>query len=111
MIKTDKSGVHILKDCTNFQLKGEWWRDKIIGHTENWYAKSVYGVAGPDVKLHAEYSYVHRLALGRQKLFIYFHYAIPWDNGHEPASFLPRFSARAMSSVFDLISPGASALP
>jgi len=42
-----------------FQPKGEWSKQQIIQYTENWYGKSVYGVEGPDVKFHAEYSYVH----------------------------------------------------
>jgi hypothetical protein len=44
---------------TYFQPTGDWSRDQIIQYTENWYGKSVYGVEGPDVKFHAEYSYVH----------------------------------------------------
>lgn len=53
-----------LEDLSNitwtfFRPKGEWSKDQIIRYTENWYGKSVYGVAGPDVKLHSEYSYVH----------------------------------------------------
>ena len=44
---------------TYFRPKGDWSADQIIRYTENWYAKSVYGVEGPDVKFHAEYSYVH----------------------------------------------------
>ena len=39
--------------------KGDWSEDQIIQYTENWYGKSVYGVEGPDVKSHAEYSYIH----------------------------------------------------
>ncbi len=42
-----------------FGRKGDWSKDQIIRYTENWYGKSVYGVEGPDVKFHAEYSYVH----------------------------------------------------
>ena len=45
---------------TYFRPKDEWNKDQIIRYTENWYGKSVYGVEGPDVKLHAEYSYVHQ---------------------------------------------------
>jgi hypothetical protein len=44
---------------TYFRPKGGWSKDQIICYTENWHAKSVYGVEGPDVKLHSEYSYVH----------------------------------------------------
>ncbi len=44
---------------TYFRPKGDWSKDQIIRYTENWYGKSVYGVEGPDVKFHAEYSYVH----------------------------------------------------
>jgi len=44
---------------TYFRPKGDWSNDQIIQYTENWYVKSVYGVVGPDVKFHAEYSYVH----------------------------------------------------
>jgi len=44
---------------TYFRPKGEWSKDQIIRYTENWYGKSIYGVEGPDVKFHAEYSYVH----------------------------------------------------
>ena len=44
---------------TYFRPKGEWRKDQIIRYTENWYGKSVYGIEGPDVKLHPEYSYVH----------------------------------------------------
>ncbi|CAB1057603.1 hypothetical protein D1BOALGB6SA_2356 [Olavius sp. associated proteobacterium Delta 1] len=44
---------------TYFRPKDEWNKGQIIRYTENWYGKSVYGVEGPDVKLHAEYSYVH----------------------------------------------------
>ena len=44
---------------TYFRPKGDWSADQVIRYTENWYAKSVYGVEGPDVKFHPEYSYVH----------------------------------------------------
>jgi len=44
---------------TYFRPKGDWSKDQIIQYTENWYGKSVYGVEGPDVKFHDEYSYVH----------------------------------------------------
>jgi hypothetical protein len=44
---------------TYFQPKGDWSQQQIIQYTENWYGKSVYGIEGPDVKFHPEYSYVH----------------------------------------------------
>ena len=44
---------------TYFRPKSDWSKRKIIQYTENWYGKSVYGVEGPDVKFHPEYSYVH----------------------------------------------------
>ena len=44
---------------TYFRPEGDWSKDQIIRYTENWYGKSVYGVEGPDVKFHSEYSYVH----------------------------------------------------
>jgi hypothetical protein len=44
---------------TYFKPKGDWSKRQIIQYTENWYGKSVYGVEGPDVKFHSEYSYVH----------------------------------------------------
>jgi hypothetical protein len=44
---------------TYFQPKGDWSEQQIIQYTENWYGKSVYGVEGPDVKFHTDYSYVH----------------------------------------------------
>jgi len=44
---------------TYFRPKGDWSEQQIIQYTENWYGKSLYGVEGPDVKFHAEYSYVH----------------------------------------------------
>jgi hypothetical protein len=44
---------------TYFRPKGGWSKDQVIQYTENWYGKSVYGVEGPDVKFHSEYSYVH----------------------------------------------------
>lgn len=44
---------------TYFQPKGEWSKDQIIRYTENWHGKSVFGIEGPDVKFHTEYSYVH----------------------------------------------------
>jgi hypothetical protein len=44
---------------TYLQPKGDWSKDQIIQYTENWYEKSVYGVEGPDVKFHDEYSYAH----------------------------------------------------
>jgi hypothetical protein len=48
---------------TYFRLKGDWGEQQIIQYTENWYGKSVYGVEGPDVKFHTEYSYVHHSEL------------------------------------------------
>ncbi|UCE55706.1 MAG: hypothetical protein JSV31_09725 [Desulfobacterales bacterium] len=44
---------------TYFRPKGDWSKDRIIRYTENWHGKSLYGVEGPDVKFHTEYSYVH----------------------------------------------------
>ncbi len=44
---------------TYFQPKGEWSKDQIIRYTENWHGKSIFGVEGPDLKFHPEYSYVH----------------------------------------------------
>jgi hypothetical protein len=44
---------------TYFRPKGDWSKDQIIQYTENCYGKSVYGVEGPEVKFHPEYSYVH----------------------------------------------------
>jgi signal peptidase I len=44
---------------TYFRPKGDWSEDQIIKYTENWYGKSVYGVEGPNVKFHTDYSYVH----------------------------------------------------
>ena len=44
---------------TYFRPKGEWSKDQIIAYTENWHGKSVFGIEGPDVKFHTEYSYVH----------------------------------------------------
>jgi len=44
---------------TYFRPEGDLNKDQIIRYTENWYGKSVYGVEGPDVKFHSEYSYVH----------------------------------------------------
>ena len=44
---------------TYFRPKGDWSKEQIIQYTENWYEKSVYGVEGPDVIFHSEYSYVH----------------------------------------------------
>jgi hypothetical protein len=44
---------------TYFRPKGGWSKQQIIQYTENWHCKSVYGVEGPDVKFHSEYSYVH----------------------------------------------------
>jgi len=44
---------------TYFQPKTGWSEQQIIQYTENWYGKSVYGVEGPDVKFHTDYSYVH----------------------------------------------------
>jgi hypothetical protein len=44
---------------TYFRPKGDWSKDQVIRYTENWYGKSAYGVEGPDVKFHSEYSYVH----------------------------------------------------
>jgi hypothetical protein len=48
---------------TYFQPKGEWSKDQIISYTENWLGKSVFGVEGPDLKFHPEYSYVHHPSL------------------------------------------------
>jgi hypothetical protein len=45
---------------TYFRPKSDWSKDQIIQYTENWYEKSVYGIEGPDVKFHTEYSYVHQ---------------------------------------------------
>jgi hypothetical protein len=42
-----------------FSPKGDWSKDQIINYTENCYGKSVYGIEGPDLKFHSEYSYVH----------------------------------------------------
>ena len=44
---------------TYFSPKDDWSNDQIIRYTEIWYGKSIYGVEGPDVKFHTEYSYVH----------------------------------------------------
>ena len=44
---------------TYFRPKGELRKDQIIRYTESWFGKSVYGVEGPNVKFHTEYSYVH----------------------------------------------------
>jgi len=44
---------------TYFRPKGEWSKAQIIRYTESWFGKSVYGVEGPNVKFHTEYSYVH----------------------------------------------------
>jgi hypothetical protein len=44
---------------TYFRPKSDWSKDQVIQYTENWYGKSVYGVEGPDVKFHPEFSYVH----------------------------------------------------
>ena len=44
---------------TYFRPKGNWSEDQVIQYTENWYGKSVYGVEGPDLKFHPEYSYVN----------------------------------------------------
>jgi hypothetical protein len=44
---------------TYFRPNGDWSKQQIIQYTENWYGKSVYGVEGPEVKFHPEYSYVH----------------------------------------------------
>jgi hypothetical protein len=44
---------------TYFQPKGEWSKDQIVRYTENWHGKSLFGIEGPDVKFHTEYSYVH----------------------------------------------------
>ncbi len=44
---------------TYFRPKGEWGKDQINRYTENWHGKSVFGIEGPDVKFHTEYSYVH----------------------------------------------------
>jgi hypothetical protein len=44
---------------TYFRPKDEWSKDQIIRYTESWFGKSVYGVEGPDLKFHPEYSYVH----------------------------------------------------
>lgn len=48
---------------TYFRPKGEWSKDQIILYTENWYGKSAYGIEGPDMKFHTEYSYVHHSEL------------------------------------------------
>ncbi|MBN1277364.1 MAG: hypothetical protein JXA35_07705 [Deltaproteobacteria bacterium] len=42
-----------------FKPKGEWSKDQIIQYTENWHGKTVYGVEGPDVKYHTDFSYLH----------------------------------------------------
>ena len=42
-----------------FQPKRDWSKDQIIQYTENWYGKTVYGVEGPDVKYHTDFSYIH----------------------------------------------------
>ena len=44
---------------TYFKPNGDWSKQQIIRYTENWHGKSVYGVEGPDVKFHSDYSYVH----------------------------------------------------
>jgi hypothetical protein len=44
---------------TYFRPRGDWSKKQMIQYTENWYGKTVFGVEGPDVKFHAEYSYVH----------------------------------------------------
>ena len=44
---------------TYFRPKEKWSKDQIVNYTENWHAKSVLGVEGPDVRFHTEYSYVH----------------------------------------------------
>ncbi len=44
---------------TYFRPKGDWGKEQITRYTENWYGKNIYGVEGPDVKFHIEYSYVH----------------------------------------------------
>jgi hypothetical protein len=43
---------------TYFRPKGEWSKDQIVRYTEIWHGKSVFGVEGPDVKFHTEYSYI-----------------------------------------------------
>jgi hypothetical protein len=45
---------------TYFRPDGDWDKEQIIQYTENWYGKSAYGVEGPDLIFHAEYSYVHQ---------------------------------------------------
>jgi len=45
---------------TYFRPKSELSNDQIIHYTESWFGKSVYGVEGPNVKFHPEYSYVHQ---------------------------------------------------
>ena len=44
---------------TYFRPKGNWSKVQIIQYTENWHGKSVYGIEGPNLKFHPEYSYVH----------------------------------------------------
>jgi hypothetical protein len=44
---------------TYFRPRNDWSKQQISQYTENWFGKSVYGVEGPDVKFHTEYSYVH----------------------------------------------------
>ncbi|MGD9162886.1 MAG: hypothetical protein PVG39_31055 [Desulfobacteraceae bacterium] len=46
-----------------FKPKGTWSKDQIIQYTENWYGKTVYGVEGPDVKYHTDFSYIHHPGL------------------------------------------------
>ncbi|MHC4457626.1 MAG: hypothetical protein ACYS0I_11140 [Planctomycetota bacterium] len=44
---------------TYFRPQGDWSKEQITRYTENWYGKNIYGVEGPDVKFHTEYSYIH----------------------------------------------------
>jgi hypothetical protein len=44
---------------TYFRPKGEWSKDQIVRYTENWHGKGLFGIEGPDVKFHTEYSYAH----------------------------------------------------
>ena len=59
---------HTVEECldelskitwTYFRPTGDWTRQQIIQYTENWYGKSVYGVEGPEVNFHPDYSYLH----------------------------------------------------
>ena len=44
---------------TYFSPKGDWNKEQIIRYTENWHAKSIYGLEGRDVRYHLEFSYVN----------------------------------------------------